>query len=120
MVRGMGWKIPLIVILAVLAVVSAWPPQKKIPIGMDLEGGVEHRYEIDVSTVPVDEQGKIGEEAINVIGRRLDPEGVKALDIRPLKGNQILIRLPGLDPGRLETIRRRAETISPLAMRLIV
>ncbi len=120
MVRGMGWKIPLIVILAVLAVISAWPPQKKIPLGMDLEGGVELRYEIDVSTVPVDEQGKIGEEAINVIGRRLDPEGVKALDIRPLKGNQILIRLPGLDPGRLETIRRRAETISPLAMRLIV
>lgn len=118
--RGLHWKVPLVVILVVLAVLSAWPPQKKIPLGMDLEGGVELRYEIDLSTVPVDQQGKIGEEAINVIAKRLDPEGVMALDIRPLGANQILIRLPGLEPGRLETIRRRAETISPLEFRLIV
>ncbi len=39
MVRGMQWKIPLIIILVVLAVVSAWPPQQKIPLGMDLKGG---------------------------------------------------------------------------------
>ncbi len=119
MVRGMQWKIPLIIILVVLAIVSAWPPQQKIPLGMDLKGGAELRYQIDISTVPVDEQGNIGKEAINVIDRRLDPDGVMALDIRPLPGNQVLIRLPGLEPGRLETIRRRVETISPLEFRLI-
>ena len=119
MVRGMKWKIPLILILMALALISVWPPQEKIPLGMDLEGGVELRYQIDISTVPVDQQGKIGEEAISVIAKRLDPKGVLALDIRPLRGNQILIRLPGLEPGRLETIRRRAETISPLEFRLV-
>ena len=56
MVRGMGWKVPLVVGLVALAVWSAWPPQEKIPLGMDLEGGVELRYQIDISTVPVDER----------------------------------------------------------------
>jgi len=120
MVRGLEWKIPLVAVLVTLAVVASWPLKERIPLGMDLEGGVELRYEIDVSKVPQQQRGNIDEEAINIIAKRLDPQGVMALDIRPLGPHQILIRLPGLDPGRLDTIRRRAETISPLALRLIV
>jgi len=119
MVRGMEWKIPLIVALIVLSVVSAWPPQKKIALGMDLAGGVELRYMLDVSAVPADQMAGIEQQAISVISKRLDPDGVMALDIRPLAEREILIRLPGLDPARVDTIRRGAETISPLEFRLI-
>jgi SecD/SecF fusion protein len=115
----MEWKIPLIVVLIVLAVLSAWPLQKKIALGMDLEGGVELRYMLDVSAVPADQLAGIGQQAISVVSKRLDPDGVMALDIRPLAEQEILIRLPGLDPARVETIRRGAETISPLEFRLI-
>jgi SecD/SecF fusion protein len=119
MVRGMEWKVPLILALIVLAVVSAWPLQKKIPLGMDLAGGVELRYMLDVSAVPASQLSGIEEQAISVISKRLDPDGVMALDIRPLAEREILIRLPGLDPARVDTIRRGAETISPLEFRLI-
>jgi preprotein translocase subunit SecD len=40
MKKGLRWKILLVVAITALAIFLAYPPQKKIALGLDLKGGI--------------------------------------------------------------------------------
>lgn len=68
-------------------------------LGLDLQGGTQLTYRVDMKGIPVSEQEKAFEAARNIIERRINFFGVGEPTIQTLKlGNEyrIIIELPGL------------------------
>lgn len=67
--------------------------------GLDLQGGVELKYQIDLSKTPAADQAQAIESTRQVIERRVNSTGVSEPVIQPIKvGNDqaMLVDLPGL------------------------
>ena len=99
----------LVLGLIVLAAVVLW--QKGIPRGLDLKGGVELQYQIRTEGLSRAEKDDIVQRTIDVIRKRVDPQGTMELDIRPRGKDRFYIQLPGMGPResqRIEDLIRRA------------
>jgi len=132
MSRNLPWKFALILVLLVAAVVEL--VSGELRLGFDLKGGVELHYKIqgaltseELKTLSAAEIAKRQKEvasstavAIAIIQRRLDPTGVKPPDIRSETSGEIIIRLPGLTPEEVTSIKRRAEEMGLLEFRAVV
>ncbi|KPL04761.1 MAG: hypothetical protein AMK75_00680, partial [Planctomycetes bacterium SM23_65] len=132
MFESLRWKIPLILVLLAAAVAMLlWG---ELRLGFDLKGGVELRYQVKGTLTreemkdrtPVEiakamRESKVKtEKTIEVIALRLDPASIKQLDIRSGGPGEIIIRLPGLTPEEVKSIKRRAEQMGRLEFRMVV
>ena len=69
----------------------------KIKLGIDLQGGTSFLVEMDMMKLSdTNELSGALSQAIEVLRKRLDPDGVKEPMIRPAGNNRIEIQLPGL------------------------
>ncbi len=69
-------------------------------LGLDLQGGTQLTYKVDMKDIPADEQDRAFEGARNIIDRRVNFFGVGEPSIQTLKiGNEyrIIVELPGLN-----------------------
>ncbi len=85
--------------------------QSPIPLGLDLQGGSELQYRIRKETVTDAHEENIAQRVIDVIRKRVDPEGRMELDIRPRGNDRFYIQLPGMsaeESRRIEDLIRRA------------
>jgi protein-export membrane protein SecD/preprotein translocase SecF subunit len=99
----------IVLALAVLAALLVW--KKHIPLGLDLRGGTELRYRIRTEELSAAEKRNITQSTIDVIRKRIDPEGRMELDIRASGEHEFIIQLPGMGPEeskRIEEMIRRA------------
>ena len=99
----------VVLALAVLSAVCVW--KKEIPKGLDLRGGTELRYKIKYEELPEKELKEITQRTIDIIRRRVDPEGNKEIDIRREGRFRFYIQLPGMgaeEAQRIENLIRRA------------
>lgn len=72
-------------------IVSVYPLKK----GIDLQGGIDLIYELDISKVSGTNSGEIAKRVIEVLKARIDPTGVKNLTWRPIAGGtRIQIQMP--------------------------
>jgi SecD/SecF fusion protein len=88
-----NWKIPMILLIAVFLGVSSLPSEyqpafmpdsiqnMKINLGLDLQGGSQLDYRIDLSKVAEEDEGQIVEGILEVINERVNKLGVSEPNI---------------------------------------
>jgi len=100
MPKNTVWK--LVLILAVLggSALLIYPPQEKINLGLDLQGGSHLLLQVETSAAV---KGEI-DLAINRIGQALKEKGIPYTSITNPEGSQDVV-VAGVDPGRAGDVR---------------
>src|SRR5881397_3563931 len=107
----------LMVLLVVFSIAAIWPPQKKIALGLDIQGGTSFLIRL----VPGDKQITKGmlEQAVEVIRKRVDVFGVSEPIISPVGSDRILVQIPGLDTAKIQEARDQLSRVAKLEFRLV-
>ncbi|MBP8718301.1 MAG: protein translocase subunit SecD [Candidatus Atribacteria bacterium] len=86
----------LVILVIGVAIFYAFPLEKNINLGLDLQGGSHIVLEcIDSPNAPVDSDAV--NRVIEIITNRINPEGVKEPVIQRQGERRILVQLPGMD-----------------------
>lgn len=86
----------LVLVVIGIAVYFAFPLDKNINLGLDLQGGSHIILEcVDQPNAPVDSDAV--SRVMEIINNRINPEGVKEPVIQRQGDNRILVQLPGMD-----------------------
>src|SRR5216117_2154619 len=107
----------LVVLLVVFSIAAIWPPQKKIALGLDIQGGTSFLIRL----VPGDKQITKGmlEQAVEVIRKRIDVFGVSEPIISPVGADRILVQISGLDTAKIQEARDQLSRVAKLEFRLV-
>jgi len=92
---------------------SATPPEKKIRLGLDLQGGTSFLLQLDPQNGEKITSDML-QQAVEVIRKRVDKFGVSEPVIAPQGENRILVQIPGLDPAQIETTRAELQQVAKL------
>ena len=129
-----GWKISLVLVLLVLAGMTigrSWDPATgtfKIPLGVDLKGGVILIYEVDDEARLAQDDGTEGPAAegrikmdalISALSRRINPSGTKEIVLRKYGDRQVEIIIPEVDTLEVEIIKKKIRTAGMLMFRIV-
>lgn len=96
MSSNLKWKIALIIGVILLSVWAAYPLNKKINLGLDLQGGMFLTLRVDMEKLtPKAREGAV-ERALEILRNRIDQFGVKEPSIQRQGTDGIIIQLPGI------------------------
>ena len=101
------------ILLLLFCLDSATPPEKKIRLGLDLRGGTSFLLQL----VPQNGQeitSDMLQQAVDVIRKRVDPNGGGESMIAPQGSRRILVQIPGLDPAQIQTTREQLQRVAKL------
>ena len=99
------WKVLLILIVIGLSVWQVWPPQEKIHLGLDLQGGMQLLLKVDLNKVPPEGRKDATDRVVEIIRNRIDQLGVREPIISKQAKDEVVVQLPGI------TDRERAKEI---------
>ena len=103
MSKNTQWKLLAIVAVAVLSVISVYPPQEKIRLGLDLEGGVHM-----VLRVQTDDALRVETETrAEQLGEQLDLQGIVVTSVVAV--DPTTIRIDGVPQDRDAEFRQIAD-----------
>src|SRR4029077_9638698 len=107
----------LMVLLVLFSGATIWPPEKKISLGLDIQGGTS----ILIRLVGGDKEINKGmlEQAVEVIRKRVDYFGVGEPVITPIGNDRILVQIPGLDTAKIQEEREQLARVAKLEFRLV-
>jgi len=88
------------------------------PLGIDLQGGTELTYQLDLSLIEHNRAGA-AEEVKDVISKRLNAYGLKEISIAVQGNDHLVIQLPGKDPDSVSDIKYQIEKSGSLEFRLV-
>jgi len=94
--KNYKWKVLLIIGLVVFSLWKAYPLDKKINLGLDLQGGIRLVFQIDKSKLSDAEKKDVLNRALEVIRNRVDQFGVAEPTIQKQGSDRIIVELPGL------------------------
>ncbi|HEY5704373.1 MAG TPA: protein translocase subunit SecD [Terrimicrobiaceae bacterium] len=103
----------LCVLLVAFCLEEAFPPAKKIRLGLDLQGGTSFLIKL----TPQGDQtitSDLLDQAVEVIRKRVDAYGVSEPLITPQGRERILVQIPGLDTNQIETTRGELQRVAKL------
>ncbi|MFN0060180.1 MAG: protein translocase subunit SecD [Planctomycetota bacterium] len=107
-------------LLAVLIALCLWAlDQLPVKLGIDLKGGTELTYRIDLSRVPADRRDSAVEEVKLIIDTRLDSYGLKELSIVKSGRDTLLIQVPGTNHDELTQLQRLISEAGALSFHLV-
>src|SRR6266480_1580176 len=107
----------LMLVLVVFSIVTIWPPQKKIALGLDIQGGTSFLIRLVPGDKPIT-KGML-DQAVEVIRKRIDVFGVSEPIISPVAGDRILVQIPGLDTAKIQEARDQLSRVARLEFRLV-
>ena len=92
----MNLKVKFAIILGLTALCAweVWPPQKKIKLGIDLEGGTSLLYQIDTTGYTPSPGNTAAQEMIRILQQRIDPAGNAGLVWRAHGSDRVEIQMP--------------------------
>src|SRR6266480_2735759 len=107
----------LTALLVAFSIVTIWPPEKKIALGRDIQGGTSFLIRL----VPGDKTINKGmlEQAVEVIRKRVDYFGGGEPIISPVGNDRILVQIPGLDTAKIQEARDQLSRVAKLEFRLV-
>src|SRR6476646_8971847 len=107
----------LMLLLVIFSIATIWPPQKKIALGLDIQGGTS----FVIRLVPGDKAITKGmlEQAVEVIRKRVGDFGGGEPIISPVGGDRILVQIPGLDTAKIQEARDQLSKVAKLEFRLV-
>ncbi|MDD5226488.1 MAG: protein translocase subunit SecD [Candidatus Omnitrophica bacterium] len=106
------WKVLLIMGLVAFSLWKVYPPDQKISLGLDLQGGVQLLLQVDMDKVPDEAKKDVTARVAEIIRNRIDEFGVKEPEITTQGRDQVVVKLPGV------TDRERAKEIAGKAAHL--
>ncbi|MHC4185287.1 MAG: protein translocase subunit SecD, partial [Planctomycetota bacterium] len=92
--RNLVPKVIMIVVLAVVAFWTLYPPNKTLTPGIDLAGGTSLIWEIDAQGLDAAEKKDLSARMITVLRRRIDPANIQNLVWRPQGNTRFEIQMP--------------------------
>ncbi|HEV3098792.1 MAG TPA: protein translocase subunit SecD [Candidatus Udaeobacter sp.] len=107
----------LVLLLVVSSIVTIWPPQKKIALGLDIQGGTSFLIRLKGGDKQVT-KGML-DQAVEVIRKRVDYFGGGEPIISPVGSDRILVQIPGLDPAKIQEARGQLSRVAKLEFRMV-
>src|SRR5439155_13520721 len=107
----------LMVLLVGFSLATIWPPQKKIQLGLDIQGGTSFLIRLMGGDKEVN-KGML-DQAVEVIRKRVDYFGGGEPVITPVGNDRILVQIPGLDPAKIIEARQQLSRVAKLEFRLV-
>ena len=99
------WKVLLIAAVVGFSIWRLWPPQEKIHLGLDLQGGMQLLLKVDLAKVPPEGRKDATDRVVEIIRNRIDQLGVREPVISKQAKDEVVVQLPGI------TDRDRAKEI---------
>src|ERR1700704_1522141 len=106
----------LMLLLVAFSIAEIWPPQKKIALGLDIQGGTSFLIRLMGGDKEVN-KGML-DQAVEVIRKRVDYFGGGEPVITPVGNDRILVQIPGLDPAKIQEARDQLSRVAKLEFRL--
>jgi len=107
----------LMLLLVTFSIVTIWPPQKKIALGLDIQGGTSFLIRLKGGDKEVT-KGML-DQAVEVIRKRVDYFGASEPIISPVGNDRILVQIPGLDVAKIQEARDQLSRVAKLEFRLV-
>ena len=107
----------LMALLVAFSVATIYPPQKKIALGLDIQGGTSFLIRL-MGGDKVVNKGML-EQAVEVIRKRVDYFGGGEPVISPVGDDRILVQIPGLDTAKIQEARDQLSRVAKLEFRLV-
>lgn len=117
----LGGSIFVLILIALCAWVLVRSP---IPLGIDLQGGTEFLFNVDLSEVPLENLSDRGdrnfaEDAKDVIARRIDEHGLKEISVSVVGDRSILVEVPGKSEEDVRAVRKMIQEAGQLSFHLL-
>src|SRR5258708_40087028 len=107
----------LMLVLVVFSIATIWPPQKKIALGLDIQGGTSFLIRLKGGDKEVT-KGML-DQAVEVIRKRIDVFGVSEPIISRVGSDRILVQIPGLDTAKIQEARDQLSRVAKLEFRMV-
>src|SRR5437879_7924645 len=107
----------LMLLLVTFSIITIWPPQKKIALGLDIQGGTSFLIRLKGGDKEVN-KGML-DQAVEVIRKRVDYFGGGEPIISPVGSDRILVQIPGLDTAKIQEARDQLSRVAKLEFRLV-
>src|SRR5438309_6330000 len=95
----------------------AYPPGKKIALGLDIKGGTSFLIRLMGGDKEIN-KGML-DQAVEVIRKRVDYFGAGEPIISPVGNDRILVQIPGLDTAKIQEPREQLSRVAKLEFRLV-
>ena len=108
----------LTLLLTAFCVEQIVPPEKKIRLGLDLQGGTSFLIRL----IPQTQNGitpALLEQAVEVIRKRVDQYGVSEPVITPQGRDRILVQIAGLDSKQTEEAKSQLQRVAKLEFSIV-
>jgi SecD/SecF fusion protein len=107
----------LMAMLVIFSIATIYPPQKKIALGLDIQGGTSFLIRLiggdkQITKATLD-------QAVEVIRKRVDYFGGGEPVISPVGNDRILVQIPGLDPAKIIEAREQLSRVAKLEFSLV-
>src|SRR6266571_71869 len=107
----------LMVLLVAFSVATIWPPDKKIALGLDIQGGTSFLIRLVGGEKTINKA--MLDQAVEVIRKRVDYFGGGEPVISPVGNDRILVQIPGLDTAKIQEARDQLSRVAKLEFRLV-
>src|SRR5437016_14439783 len=107
----------LMLLLVIFSIATIWPPQNKISLGLDIQGGTSFLIRLKPGDKPIT-KGML-DQAVEVIRNRIDTFGVSEPIISPVANDRILVQIPGLDTAKIQEARDQLSRVAKLEFRMV-
>src|SRR5712691_700648 len=107
----------LVAAFVVVSIATIWPPEKKIALGLDIQGGTSFLIRLMGGDKEIN-KGML-EQAVEVIRKRVDYFGGGEPIISPVGNDRILVQIPGLDTAKIQEARDQLSRVAKLEFRLV-
>ena len=114
-----GWVMVAVFISLCLWIVDPAGGFKSINLGIDLQGGTELQYKLDLSSVRAASED-VADEVKDIISRRLDIYGLKEIRIAIEGEDRLVVTIPGGDADSTEFIEEQIKKAGSLQLQLVV
>src|SRR6266568_6287048 len=116
-VRKRVLALTLTVLVVAFSIVTIWPPQKKIALGLDIQGGTSFLIRLKPGEKQINKA--MLDQAVEVIRKRVDYFGASEPIISPVGQDRILVQIPGLDVAKIQEARDQLSRVAKLEFRLV-
>src|SRR6266480_25278 len=107
----------LVLSLITFSVVTIWPPQERITLGLDIKGGTSFLIRLVAADKVLNKV--MLDQAVEVIRKRVDYFGTGEPIISPVGTDRILVQLPGLKPTQIQEAREQLSKVAKLEFRMV-
>lgn len=118
-VRKRWLGVVLTILLVAFCVEEVTPLDKRIRLGLDLQGGTSFLLQLvrEPGADPITKD--LLDRAVEVIRKRVDAYGVGEPDITPQGDDRILVQLPGLDNEQLNQAKEQLQRVAKLEFAIV-